>query len=98
MSKDCDIQQVCENGHQITDCYNIKPETRKKFCPDCGASTLTTCPSCNGQIQGAQIDVRRDLLAARTGRQEWHCKVPADVPSFCTNCGKPELAPLIVEG
>ena len=41
-----DVQQIYENGHQITDCYNIRPEQQKKFCQECGAATIIACPSC----------------------------------------------------
>ena len=65
MPEEYDVQQVCENGHQITDCYNIKPERRKEFCQECGAATRTTCPNCNKEIQGAQLRVSKSLNDAR---------------------------------
>ncbi len=89
MSGNYDIQQVCENGHQITDCYNISPEKQKGFCQKCGAATITACPSCGEGIQGAQIKVSQSLIGARTGRQTMIPTTHADVPSYCHNCGKP---------
>lgn len=43
MSRNYDVQQVCENGYQITDCYKIHPEQQKKFCQECGAATIIAC-------------------------------------------------------
>ena len=89
MSGNYDTQQVCENGHQITDCYNISPEKQKRFCQKCGAVTITACPGCDEGIQGAQIKVSQSWTDARTGRQTMIPTTGADVPSYCHNCGKP---------
>jgi hypothetical protein len=88
MSESYDVQQVCENGHQITDCYNISPEKRKRFCQKCGAATIIACPGCGEEIQGAQIGVSHDFTGGRTGKKMIP-KVHAHVPSYCLNCGKP---------
>jgi len=88
MSEKYDVQQVCENGHQITDCYNIHLEERRKFCQACGAATLTACPGCGAEIQGAQIKVSESWNDARFGRQKMIRERNADVPSHCHNCGK----------
>lgn len=89
MSGNYDIQQVCENGHQINDCYNIRPEKQKKFCQECGAATIIACPSCGEGIQGTQIEVSQDWISARTGHSKMVPGRPVDVPSYCSNCGKP---------
>ena len=89
MSESYDVQQVCENGHPITDCYNISPEKRKKFCQECGAATITACLSCGEEIQGARIKVSQSWIDARSGRQKMIPEMHADVPSYCFNCGKP---------
>lgn len=47
-----DTQQVCLNGHRITDYAESQPDSRKNFCPDCGAATIMNCPSCNGKLRG----------------------------------------------
>jgi len=88
MSENYDIQQVCENGHQITDCYKISPEKQKRFCQECGAATIIACPGCGEGIQGAQIGVSQDWTGGRTG-QKMIPKAHANVPSCCLNCGKP---------
>jgi hypothetical protein len=88
MSDNYDVQQVCENGHQITDCYNISPEKQKRFCQECGAATIIACPGCGERIQGAQIGVSQDYTGGRTG-QKIIPKVHADVPPHCHNCGEP---------
>ncbi|MEX0975052.1 MAG: DUF2321 domain-containing protein [Bacillota bacterium] len=70
--------QVCLNGHVITDRYDSSPEFRRKFCPKCGAATITACPSCNTPIQG---DYEVQGVGVLSGRL-----TPA--PTFCHNCGK----------
>jgi hypothetical protein len=80
MPQNYDVQQVCENGHQITGCYGIKPEDRQEFCKKCGEKTIIACPNCDKEIQGDQIE---DL---------WDGPEPtrrAVVPLYCPNCGKP---------
>jgi hypothetical protein len=89
MSGNYDIQQVCENGHQITDCYNIRPEKQKKFCQECGAATIIACPSCGEEIQGAQIEIRQSWADARRGHSKKFSGLPVGVPSYCGKCGKP---------
>jgi hypothetical protein len=91
MSENYDVQQVCENGHQITDCYNIRPETQKKFCDKCGAATINACPYCHKEIQGAMIKVSEDYLGGRSGHHKVIPGSHVDVPSYCRNCGKPYL-------
>jgi hypothetical protein len=56
MSGNYDIQQVCENGHQITGCYSISEVERQKFCQKCGAPTIIACPNCSIEIQGDRIE------------------------------------------
>jgi hypothetical protein len=96
MPENYDVQQVCENGHQITDCYNLNPEKRKKFCQDCGAPTLTACPSCGKDIEGAlhkSVTMTPSVLEARSnlrvGSQKTTISIPAVVPNHCKNCGEP---------
>jgi len=89
MNSSFDIQQVCENGHQITGCCQIHPERQKKFCPECGAATITACPSCHEKIPGDSIKRSESWVDARCGGSKMVCEYPADVPAFCQNCGKP---------
>lgn len=44
--------QVCLNGHHTTSRFESSPEYHSKFCPDCGAETITKCPNCNSNIKG----------------------------------------------
>ncbi|GAH33867.1 unnamed protein product [marine sediment metagenome] len=76
MSGNYDVQQVCENGHQINDSCKQYPEHCQKFCDKCGAQTITTCLHCNTEIRGYFI-----VPGVYGGG--------ADVPSHCHNCGKP---------
>lgn len=72
-----DFQQVCLNGHQITDSYNNHPELRKKFCPKCGKPTITKCPQCKSSIPGHHYTKGVQVL------------INTPVPSHCHNCGEP---------
>lgn len=89
MSPNYDVQQVCENGHQITAGYNIYPDKRTKFCQECGAATLTACPGCDEPIQGAQIKVSQSWNDARVDRQRMTLEKLVFVPKYCPNCGEP---------
>lgn len=89
MSGNYDVQQVCENGHQITGCCTIHPERQKKFCQECGAATINTCPSCSEGIQGDLIAAHQSWADAGRGVSKMVSVRPADVPSYCDNCGKP---------
>jgi hypothetical protein len=73
-----DIQQVCLNGHQITDSYNSAPELRRAFCNQCGAETIIACPECSASIKG---DYRVPGVVA--------IGFTTPVPKHCENCGKP---------
>jgi hypothetical protein len=47
-----DAQQVCLNGHQITDSYHRSPNFRMKHCSQCGAETIHQCQCCHTEIRG----------------------------------------------
>lgn len=89
MPENYDIQQVCENGHQITACYNLYPKRRKEFCQNCGALTLTACPTCSKEIQGNRTRIHESFLDSRRGGSKIIPVGRANVPNFCSNCGKP---------
>lgn len=72
-----DTAQVCLNGHTITECASLAPERMSAFCEECGASTITQCPSCNQPIRGRYYVPE---LAS------WSEYKP---PAFCPNCGRP---------
>jgi hypothetical protein len=72
-----DTQQVCLNGHQITDSINRNPHRSKKFCPSCGAETITNCPECNTPIPGHTY---YENVAVLSGHG-------TNVPSHCHGCG-----------
>lgn len=74
-----DVQQVCLNGHQITDVYTQHPESRKNFCDKCGESTIHECPECKHPIKG-DYSVEDVCVVGSSS---------APVPSHCENCGKP---------
>lgn len=73
-----DIQQVCLNGHQITDAVKRTPDETRKHCPDCGAKTITNCPECDSTIPGYTF---YDPIIGGGDI--------ASVPSHCHNCGSP---------
>ena len=67
------VSQVCTSGHLITDSYDLFECERKKFCPKCGAKTITKCQSCGAEILGVVDGVHAE----------------AAVEAYCYNCGKP---------
>ncbi|WP_299789036.1 DUF2321 domain-containing protein [uncultured Shewanella sp.] len=71
-----DVQQVCLNGHQITDTYNQYPQHRKNFCDTCGEATIHQCQECNHPIQG---DYHVDGVIGLGSETE--------IPTHCSNCG-----------
>ncbi|MCS4293769.1 putative RNA-binding Zn-ribbon protein involved in translation (DUF1610 family) [Comamonas sp. BIGb0152] len=72
-----DIQQVCINGHQITDSFNSSPEFRKNFCASCGSATIHRCPNCDLGIPGCyKVD---GIIAIGFS---------TPVPTHCSGCGK----------
>lgn len=73
-----DTQQVCLNGHQITDNYHGHPEFRKDFCDKCGERTIHVCPNCDSEIRGEYHAGGITVLGFST-----------PVPEFCHVCGKP---------
>lgn len=77
-----DIQQVCLNGHQITNRYNSDPPSRKAFCPKCGAKTINSCQNCHNPINGC-------AFLYDTGYDTIDYIIPEPVPEFCAHCGKP---------
>jgi hypothetical protein len=72
-----DVQQVCLNGHQITDKFNSSPQFGKKFCDYCGAETIHQCPECNHFIKGEYVVA--DIISFDE----------TSVPTHCENCGSP---------
>lgn len=77
MSGHYDVQQVCENGHQINQCHRSEPQHSQNYCDKCGAKTITKCLQCNSEIRGYY-----SVPGVIGGGG-------ADVPSHCHNCGKP---------
>lgn len=89
MADNYDIQQVCENGHQITDCCNIRPEEQKDFCQKCGAATIVACPSCDQPIEGTLIGASQSWADAGRGVSKMvSVGRPASVPYYCAKCGE----------
>lgn len=65
--------QICLNGHVISSC-----ETGvEKYCSDCGAETISNCPSCNTLIRGSYND-EYALYISEYKR-----------PAYCFACGNP---------
>lgn len=73
-----DTQQVCLNGHQITDNYHRSSEFRRKFCATCGAETIHKCPKCEHEIRGDYHVKGVVAIGFSTA-----------VPTHCENCGTP---------
>lgn len=77
MREGYDVQQVCINGHQISDSIRSYPQHKKDFCDRCGAKTISKCEKCNKDIKG-----HYHLDGVITSRS-------AKVPSNCDSCGSP---------
>lgn len=76
MTKFRDTQQVCLNGHQITASYHKYPDNRKKYCVQCGASTIHACPQCGHEIPGKTHYENVATVGFQT-----------PVPEYCESCG-----------
>ena len=74
-----EVAQICMNGHVITSLLGQDPTRSQKYCSQCGASTITTCPKCNKQIRGSYYDP--------SWGQDYEGSY--EKPSFCHNCGTP---------
>ena len=73
-----DTAQVCLNGHVITSCINLYPDAGSAFCVECGAATISECPTCGQPVRGSQ----------HTSGMELYDEV-YEVPAFCPCCGHP---------
>jgi len=69
-----DVQQVCENGHQVTDSLLESPQHGRDFCDKCGARALSKCPACEKNIPG------RCVVPSFFGGS-------TRVPEHCPSCG-----------
>lgn len=47
--------EVCLNGHVITGAIEDEPEKTSKFCGECGAATIHSCPKCSAGLQGDHV-------------------------------------------
>lgn len=74
-----DAQQVCLNGHQITDSYNKFPQDRKGFCDECGEKTIHTFPKCNEEIRGEYYVHGVAFIGGPS----------TSVPAYCHKCSAP---------
>lgn len=70
-----DAQQVCLNGHQVTDTYFRHPEHRQSHCKKCGAVTVHQCPNCHANIKG-DYQVDGVFFVGTT-----------PIPKYCESCG-----------
>ena len=78
--------QVCKNGHIITDRHETG-EIHKQHCDECGELTITQCPHCNKDIQGAQYVVTSSNYLTK---KEWYGPDKTEIPpKHCHVCGKP---------
>lgn len=47
-----DVQEVCLNGHLITNYAQSQPESRRAHCSSCGEKTISACLSCSAPLRG----------------------------------------------
>lgn len=69
-------QQVCLNGHIVTNYGTTSPEDLKKFCSECGEATLMACPKCQSALRGEEIDPEVVVVG-----------FVAPPPAYCPECG-----------
>ena len=72
-----DTSQICLEGHMVNSCAESQPESNKKFCSQCGAATILSCPHCSTKIKGYHHV--SGVLSLREDEPE----------KFCDNCGQP---------
>lgn len=88
-----DTAQICLNGHVINDSFEREPEKNKEYCRDCGAKTITKCPNCEKEIEGAKYIIPYALsgpYAKELFPGNRYEKVSNyEKPKYCTNCGTP---------
>lgn len=70
--RECDVGQVCLNGHGITGRADRYPAYQSKFCPDCGELTILDCQKCGSAIRGHSSGVLTSGY---------------NPPGFCHECG-----------
>lgn len=69
--------QVCENGHVITNYATSQPTSTQNHCHECGAKTITACPTCNTPMRGY-----RHISGV------FHVS-DSPAPDYCMECGSP---------
>jgi hypothetical protein len=74
-----EVAQICLNGHVITPLLKTHLIYSQKYCGQCGALTITTCPKCNKEIRGSYYT----SLSLRSYESSYKR------PNFCHNCGAP---------
>lgn len=70
--------QVCTNGHVVTNAMRDSPHRTREHCTECGAKTISTCPSCNESIPGK---MHFEGVGVFGGLPE--------APEYCGSCGEP---------
>jgi hypothetical protein len=66
--------EICLNGHTITEMLSSSPRRHEERCHQCGAPTITACPTCGARIRGQEV-------------VEFY--VEYELPSYCHNCSAP---------
>ena len=75
-----DIAQICLNGHIRNSGIRCHPEKSEEYCSECGAETITRCPSCESDIKGGSISEMWTGEAVSQGL--------FSPPNHCIHCGK----------
>ena len=65
--------ELCLNGHVITGDTENEPEKTSKFCGECGAETIRSCPKCGASLRGDHVYM---------GHITWMTP-----PQYCYSCG-----------
>jgi hypothetical protein len=70
------LAAICQRGHVLTADAELHPAA--KFCADCGAPVITTCPGCGAEIRGHFVPPGITGVGGAF-----------DPPGFCFACGQP---------
>jgi len=66
---------VCVHGHPLTGDIEYHPSA--KFCAECGAAVITSCPDCGVPLRGHYVPPGATAVGG-----------PYSPPNFCFSCGK----------
>lgn len=93
---------ICEMGHVISADADNHVLSSVKYCPQCGSSCISKCPSCGAIIRGnpyhlvtgsicSSTDIWNSGATHEAQQRLMRLKVNSKfrIPAYCYNCGNP---------